>query len=86
MISITQKVEELINQSPYIREALSDKLINISSLARKIQPQIEKELKKPITKGAVVIALHRYVSHMKLYYQSKRSRLFSKSRSSNRPL
>ena len=69
MISITQKVEELINQSPYIREALSDKLINISSLARKIQPQIEKELKKPITKGAVVIALQRYVSQMKPYYQ-----------------
>ena len=69
MISISQSVEELVNQSPYMREALTEKLINLSSLARKIQPQIQNELRKSITQGSVVIALQRYVSQMKPYYQ-----------------
>lgn len=69
MISISQSVEEIVNQSPYMREALTEKLINLSSLARKIQPQIQNELRKSITQGSVVIALQRYVSQMKPYYQ-----------------
>lgn len=68
MITVAQKVEELVNQSPYIREALSQKLINLSSLARQFKPQIEEDLVKDITDGAVFIALQRYASSLKPYY------------------
>lgn len=69
MITVSQRVEELVNQSPYLREAITDKLINLSSLARKLKPQIEKDLVKPITEGSILIALQRYASTLKPYYQ-----------------
>src|SRR4051812_8501008 len=69
MISISEKVEELVNQSPYLREAISDKLINLSALARKLQPKLEQELMKDVTEGAVFVALQRYASSLKPYYQ-----------------
>lgn len=69
MITIPEKVEEIVNQSPYLREALTDKLINLSALARQIKPQIERELVKDVTESAVFIALQRYAATMKPYYQ-----------------
>lgn len=69
MITIPEKVEELVNQSPYLREAITDKLVNLSALARKLQPQIEKELIKDVSESAVFIALQRYAATMKPYYQ-----------------
>ena len=69
MITTAQKVEELVNKSPYIREAISDDLINLSALARKLKPKIEDELLKDVSEGAVFIALQRYASKLKPYYQ-----------------
>ena len=37
MESIGKITEELINRSPFLREAITDNLINISALARKDQ-------------------------------------------------
>lgn len=68
MITIPEKVEELVNQSPYLREALSNKLVNLSALARQLQPQIEKQLMKEVTEGAVFIALQRYAHGLKPFY------------------
>lgn len=69
MITIPEKVEEIVNNSPYLREAMSSGLINYSALARQIQPQIAKELMKEVTFSSVLIALQRYGSTMKPYYQ-----------------
>jgi hypothetical protein len=68
MITIPGKVEELVNQSPFLREAMTDKLINLSALARQLQPQIEKELIKDVSESAVFIALQRYAASMKPFY------------------
>lgn len=68
MITISEKVEELVNQSPYLREAITDDLINLSALARQLQPQIKKSLMKEVSEGAVFIALQRYTSALKPYY------------------
>ncbi|HZL08055.1 MAG TPA: hypothetical protein VFC50_02585 [Candidatus Dormibacteraeota bacterium] len=69
MITIPEKVEELVNQSPYLREAMSDKLVNLSALARQLKPQIERDLVKDVSESAVFIALQRYSATMKPYYQ-----------------
>lgn len=68
MISIPEKVETIVNESPYLREALSDDIINLSALARKIQPQIAEELMKPVSNEAVFMALQRYQKSLKPYY------------------
>ena len=59
MITIAEVSEEIIRKSPFLEEALADGLINISSLARMIMPDIEKKLQKPIKEGAIVMAINR---------------------------
>ena len=58
-MNIAQAVDELISGSPFLEEALADELINVSSLARKLQPEIEKRLHKKVQPGAVVMAINR---------------------------
>ncbi|MCT4666246.1 MAG: aspartate kinase [Flavobacteriales bacterium] len=44
MKNISDVVEKYLKDKPYLAEALSEGLINISSLARKIQPEIDRAL------------------------------------------
>ncbi len=59
MSSIGKVTEEIINRSPFLREALTENLINVSALARKIKPEIEDHLKKPVKEGAVIMSIKR---------------------------
>jgi hypothetical protein len=58
-MNIAQAVDAYISRSPFLEEALADNLINISSLARQMQPEIEKQLGKAIQTGAIVMAINR---------------------------
>lgn len=58
-MNIAQAVDRLISQSPFLEEALTDNLINVSSLARKLRPEVEKILKKPVQEGAIIMAVNR---------------------------
>lgn len=59
MKTIQEAVEQTIRKTPFIEEALYEKLINVSSLARKILPDIEKILKKEVKVAAVMMAINR---------------------------
>ncbi|MFT5859128.1 MAG: aspartokinase [Flavobacteriaceae bacterium] len=59
MSSISKVTEDIINRSPFLREAMTEDLINISALARKIKPEIEKATGKDIKEGAIVMAIKR---------------------------
>jgi hypothetical protein len=59
MSSIGKITEDIINKSPFLREAMTDDLLNISALARKILPEIEQITGKKIKEGAVVMAIKR---------------------------
>ncbi len=59
MSSLSKVVEELIHKSPFISEALSEDLINVSALARKLQPEICSILNEDIKEGAIVMAIKR---------------------------
>lgn len=59
MITIPQVVEEIIQRQPFLVDMINDGLINHSSLARKIKPEIEKKLYKTVQLGAIVMALKR---------------------------
>ena len=59
MQSLGKITEDLINRSPFLREAMSENLINISSLARKLRPEIEELFKKEVNEGAIVMAIKR---------------------------
>lgn len=59
MKTIQEAVEITIRKTPFIEEALNEKLINVSSLAREILPDVSKLLKKEVKVGAVMMAINR---------------------------
>ena len=59
MKTIQEAVEITIRKTPFIEEALNEKLINVSSLAREILPEVSKLLKKDVKVGAVMMAINR---------------------------
>ena len=59
MIKIGSITSRLIQQSPFIAEALEAGLINISALARMLQPEVSKLAGKPVQTGAIVMAIQR---------------------------
>lgn len=66
MITIAQAVDEIISRSPFLEEALGDGLINVTSLARRLQPEVEHRLHKSVKQGAIVMAISRRPSNMSL--------------------
>lgn len=59
MISISQAVEDIVKGNPFLGDALAKGIINHSSLARIIKPQIEETLFKDVQEGSIVVALNR---------------------------
>ena len=59
MRTIASEVTNYIKTKPFLSTALSQGIINLTSLAREIQPNIEKGLRKPARSGAIVMALKR---------------------------
>lgn len=59
MSTVSKVVEKLVNSSPFLEEALTEKLINVSSLARKIKPQVEEEMGAKVKEGAIIMAINR---------------------------
>ena len=59
MSSIGKITEDLINRSPFLREAMTDDLINVSALARKLKAEIEDLVGKEVNEGAIVMAIKR---------------------------
>lgn len=59
MKTIASVVEHYIKTKPYLSTAMAQGIINLTSLARQIQPEIEEALQKPARSGAIVMALKR---------------------------
>lgn len=59
MKTIQETVETIINRTPFIEEAMQEKLINVSSLARIIEPEVSKLLGKEVKTGAIMMAINR---------------------------
>jgi hypothetical protein len=64
MKTIASVVEEYIKKKPFLSTALSQGIINLTSLSRQIQPDIEIIIKKRAKSGAIVMALKRISDNM----------------------
>lgn len=64
MKTISSVVENYIKNKPFLSTALSEGIINLTSLSRKIKPEIELILKKKVRSGAIVMALKRISSSL----------------------
>ena len=59
MKTISSVVEQYIKAKPFLLNSLAQGIINLTSLARIMVPEIEKELGKDIKQGAIVMSLKR---------------------------
>lgn len=59
MKTLAEHVNDVITDLPFIQELLEDDLINITSLARKLQPELERRTGKAVNNAAIVMAIRR---------------------------
>jgi len=65
MVTVPEASKIIIERSRYLSEALSKDLINLSSLARYIKPEIEEMLIKKVNNGSIIMALKRIKKDLK---------------------
>lgn len=59
MKTISSVVEQYIKSKPFLLNSLAQGIINLTSLARIMMPELERELGKDIKQGAIVMSLKR---------------------------
>lgn len=65
MITVPEATKQIIERSRYLVEAMSKDLINYSSLARYIKPELEKMLYKPVSEASIIMAIKRIAEEIK---------------------
>lgn len=78
MITVAEIVARLVARSPFISEALSEGLVNVSALARRLQPEVERQLGKEVREGAIVMAINRMPFGELLYVEKDLHAFFRK--------
>ncbi len=70
MVTIAHLTKKILQEKPFVHEALAKDLINIGALAEMIKPDIEKELGEVKT-SAIAMAIRRYVenNNKQLYHK-----------------
>ncbi len=59
MVTISVLVDRYVRETPFLEEGLAQGIINLSALARHFRPRLERELLKPASDAAVMMALKR---------------------------
>lgn len=77
MVSISHVVEDIVKHRPYLSESLAAGIINVSSLARQLQSDVEKALQKEVNTGAIVMALNRLAPYLQVREQVQLNKLLS---------
>ncbi len=67
MKTITSVVHNILRHQPFLDDALAKDLINFSALAVHLQPEVEKELRKQVQQGSIIMALRRYAPRKHLF-------------------
>lgn len=77
MLSISHVVENIVKHRPYLSEALAAGIINVSSLARQLQGDVEQTMKREVNTGAIVMALNRLAPYLQVREQVQLNKLLS---------
>ena len=59
MKTVSQAVEDVIAQSPFLSEIISEGLANNAQIARRIKPEVEKKLLEKVSESSIAMAIHR---------------------------
>lgn len=75
MKTVSSFVEHYLKTKPFLLGSLSEGIINLTSLARIMMPEIEKNLGKDIKQGAVVMSLKRLTEELDFKINHKISKV-----------
>lgn len=75
MKTVSSFVEHYLKTKPFLLSSLSEGIINLTSLARNMMPEVEKQLGKDIKQGAVVMALKRLTEELDFKINHKLSKV-----------
>jgi hypothetical protein len=78
MITISEEIKQIILRSPLLESGIAEGLINLSALARRIKPQLEKKMMRSISTSALLMALKRLTPRV-IPKLSPREKLFESS-------
>ncbi|RJQ34281.1 hypothetical protein C4568_02965 [Candidatus Parcubacteria bacterium] len=65
MRTVSQVVEEILQRSPFLTEAMYEGVANNAQIARRIKPDVEKRLMEEVSEGSIAMALHRLSKDIK---------------------
>ena len=65
MKSISTAVEQIVSESPFLKELISLDIINLSGLARQLRNSVQEETQKKVTDGSILVALKRMTKKVK---------------------
>lgn len=71
MRTVSEILETIVKQKPFVEMALADGLLNLSAFSRQVKPDIERVLKKDVSEAAILMALKRMVSLMEVSVHNK---------------
>jgi hypothetical protein len=64
MRRISDLVEDQVLGTPFLEQALADRVVNYSALARQLRPGIERTVMRRVSDGAVMMALRRLAPNL----------------------
>ena len=76
-MNLREALEECLRQRPFLEEALQDDLINLSSLARLLQPSIKQYVGVEVKESAIVMAIRRREPKLRLKMQHRLQQFIS---------
>jgi len=71
MKTIAAAVEAYVKSKPFLISALTEGIINLTSLSRMMQEDIQEQIEKPVHSGAIVMALKRLSTDLEFRYSHK---------------
>jgi len=83
MVTVSHLTKKILQDKPFIHEALDKELVNLGALAEMIKPQIEQELEQKVKTSTISMAIRRYLEKKKQFLKkiklSKKTDLLVKS-------
>ena len=71
MKTIAAAVEAHVKSKPFLISALTQGIINLTSLSRMMQEEIQAQTQKPVRTGAIVMALKRLSTDLEFRHSHK---------------
>ena len=69
MVTISHLVHKLVDEKVYLQEAIGKGIASYGNVAKRLKPEIEKELKKEVAHYAIVAALRRYAEKLNAQFK-----------------